>query len=239
MKIDSIVFDCIDAAPLARFWSAALGWSVAPYDEDELARLRDEGVNDPEDDPSVLVEPPEDSDLPTLFFTEVPEDKMVKNRVHLDLVADTAIEDDVERLRALGATLRNWAEEAGNVWAVMQDPEGNEFCVLPPEESQLEQADRSPVLVDVDAHERRRLPQAGHPLHVAAERHDEPGAGARHQAAHRADGTRSGRLQQRRVVRQRQVRLRHAHGQRAETRASPSAPGPSRACGRKSTPSAP
>ena len=99
MKIDSIVFDCVDAAPLARFWSAALGWSVAPYDEDELARLRDEGVTDPEDDPSVLVEPPEDSDLPTLFFTEVPEDKMVKNRVHLDLVADTAIEDDVERLR--------------------------------------------------------------------------------------------------------------------------------------------
>ena len=134
MKIDSIVFDCIDAAPLARFWSAALGWSVAPYDEDELARLRDEGVTDPEDDPSVLVEPPEDSDLPTLFFTEVPEDKMVKNRVHLDLVADTAIEDDVERLRGLGATLRNWSEEGGSVWAVMLDPEGNEFCVLPPEE---------------------------------------------------------------------------------------------------------
>ena len=102
MKIDSVVFDCVDAAPLARFWSAALGWSVAPYDEDELARLRDEGVSDPEDDPSVLVEPPEDSDLPTLFFTEVPEDKMVKNRVHLDLVADTTIEDDVERLRGPG-----------------------------------------------------------------------------------------------------------------------------------------
>jgi hypothetical protein len=40
----------------------------------------------------------------------------------------------VERLRGLGATLRNWAEEGGNVWAVMQDPEGNEFCVLPPED---------------------------------------------------------------------------------------------------------
>ena len=57
-------------------------------------------MTDPEDDPSVMVEPPEDSDLPTLFFTEVPEDKMVKNRVHLDLVADTAIEDEVERLEA-------------------------------------------------------------------------------------------------------------------------------------------
>jgi hypothetical protein len=39
VKIDSVVFDCIDAAPLARFWSAALGWSVAPT-TDELARLR-------------------------------------------------------------------------------------------------------------------------------------------------------------------------------------------------------
>jgi len=58
VRIDSIVFDCIDATPLARFWSAALGWSIAPYDEEELARLRDEGVADPEDDPSVLVEPP-------------------------------------------------------------------------------------------------------------------------------------------------------------------------------------
>ena len=94
MKLDSIVFDCIDAVPLARFWSSALGWSVAPYDEEELARLRDEGVTDPEDDPSVLVEPPEDSDLPTLFFTEVPEDKMVKNRVHLDVRAAPGLQGD-------------------------------------------------------------------------------------------------------------------------------------------------
>ena len=79
----------------------------------------------------MLVEPPEDSDLPTLFFTEVPEDKMVKNRVHLDLVADTAIEDDVERLRGLGATLRNWAEEGGSVWAVMQDPGGQRVLRAP------------------------------------------------------------------------------------------------------------
>lgn len=134
MRIDSIVFDCVEAAPLARFWAAALGWSVALYDGEELARPGDEGSDASDDDPSVLVEPPEGSDLPTLFFTKVPEDKMVKNRMHLDMVADTTIEDDVERLRELGATLRNWAEEGGNVWAVMQDPEGNEFCVLPPED---------------------------------------------------------------------------------------------------------
>ena len=121
------------AAPLARFWAAALGWQVAPYEEDELARLSAEGVDDPEDDPSVMVEPPEDSGLPVLFFTEVPEAKEVKNRVHVDVTADGAIHDEVDRLTELGARLRNWGEGDGTTWAVMLDPEGNEFCVMPPE----------------------------------------------------------------------------------------------------------
>jgi catechol 2,3-dioxygenase-like lactoylglutathione lyase family enzyme len=131
VRIDSIVFDCSDAAPLARFWAAALGWSVAPYDEDELERLASKGVYDPEDDPSVMVEPPAGSDhLPVLFFTEVPEEKAAKNRVHLDLAAEGALEDEVERLEQLGAHVRNWAEEEGRTWCVMLDPEGNEFCVV-------------------------------------------------------------------------------------------------------------
>ena len=133
MKLDAIVFDCADAAPLARFWAAALGWRVAPYEEDELTRLSAEGVDDPEDDPSVMVEPPEDSGLPVLFFTEVPEPKEVKNRVHVDVTADGAIHDEVDRLTELGARLRNWGEGGGTTWAVMLDPEGNEFCVMPPE----------------------------------------------------------------------------------------------------------
>jgi len=135
VRIDAIVFDCADAAPLARFWAAALGWTVAPYDEDELERLASKGIYDPEEDPSVMLEPPEDSDLPTLFFTEVPEGKVVKNRVHLDVVADHPLEEEVERLEELGAAVRNWAEEDGGVWCVMQDPEGNEFCVMPGEGS--------------------------------------------------------------------------------------------------------
>ena len=133
MKLDAIVFDCADAAPLARFWAAALGWQVAPYEENELARLSAEGIDDPEDDPSVMVEPPEDSGLPVLFFTEVPEAKEVKNRVHVDVTADGAIHDEVDRLTELGARLRNWGEGDGTTWAVMLDPEGNEFCVMPPE----------------------------------------------------------------------------------------------------------
>ena len=134
MKLDAIVFDCTDAAPLARFWAAALGWQVAPDEEDELARLSAEGVDDPDDDPSVMVEPPEDSGLPVLFFTEVPEEKAVKNRLHLDVVAESTIADEIDRLASLGASLRNWAEGDGTTWAVMLDPEGNEFCVMPSED---------------------------------------------------------------------------------------------------------
>jgi catechol 2,3-dioxygenase-like lactoylglutathione lyase family enzyme len=131
VKIDSVVFDCRDAAPLARFWAEALGWTVAPYDEDELERLASKGIYDPEEDPSVMVEPPEGSDLPLLFFTEVPEEKVVKNRVHLDISADRPLEDEVERLEGLGAQVRNWVEEDGVMWCVMLDPQGNEFCVVP------------------------------------------------------------------------------------------------------------
>jgi Glyoxalase-like domain len=58
VRIDAIVIDCEDAAPLARFWAAALGWRIAPYDRDELERLAAKGIDDPEDDPSVMVEPP-------------------------------------------------------------------------------------------------------------------------------------------------------------------------------------
>ena len=132
MRIDSIVFDCLDAAPLARFWATALGWTVAPYDEEELERLASKGIYDPEEDPSVMVEPPNGTDLPVLFFTEVPEEKLAKNRMHLDLSADGAVEDEVQRLEGLGASVRNWTEEGGSMWCVMLDPQGNEFCVVSP-----------------------------------------------------------------------------------------------------------
>jgi predicted enzyme related to lactoylglutathione lyase len=131
LRLDAVVFDCTDAASLARFWASALGWSVAPYDEEELDRLATKGVYDPQDDPSVMVLPPEDSELPMLLFNEVPEAKAGKNRVHLDLAGELSIEEEVDRLTDIGATVQNWAEEDGGVWCVMLDPQGNEFCVLP------------------------------------------------------------------------------------------------------------
>jgi hypothetical protein len=125
-KIGDVVFDCTHPASLARFWAAALdGYAVAPYDDAELARLRERGITDPEDDPAVLVEPPEPG-APRLFFNLVPEPKTVKNRVHLDLRA-ADVEAEVARLIGLGA------RELARVeyWVVLADPEGNEFDVLP------------------------------------------------------------------------------------------------------------
>ncbi|MEX0985039.1 MAG: VOC family protein [Actinomycetota bacterium] len=136
MRVDAIVFDCRVAAPLARFWAAALGWSVAPSDGGEVARLAAPRIDDIDDHHSVMVEPPEeDAGLPRLFFTEVQEPKLAKNRVHVDVIADDDLETEVARLEELGARVRNWAEQDGGMWCVMLDPEGNEFCVMPPEDA--------------------------------------------------------------------------------------------------------
>jgi Glyoxalase-like domain len=117
-----IVVDCGRPSSLARFWAAALdGYAVAPYDEEEIARLRSIGVHDIEDDPSVLVV----GSGPRLFFQLVPERKQVKNRLHLDLVA-ADVDAEIERLTGLGASVA--ARHAGHL--TLTDPEGNEFCVM-------------------------------------------------------------------------------------------------------------
>ncbi len=126
-RIHDIVFDCRHPASLARFWAAAIdGYAVAPYDNAELARLRSEGVDDPEDDPTVLVEPAGAG--PRLFFQRVPEPKSAKNRVHLDLRCDD-IEVEVARLLRLGARAVTLETRSSRTWAVLADPEGNEFCL--------------------------------------------------------------------------------------------------------------
>jgi len=103
-RIRDVVFDCRHPASLARFWAAALeGYEVAPYDEAELDRLRAIGIDDPEDDPTVLVEPSSGSG-PRLWFQLVPEAKQVKNRVHLDL-ACADVRAEALRLAGLGARL--------------------------------------------------------------------------------------------------------------------------------------
>ncbi len=102
------------------------GYEVAAYDDAELERLRNLGIDDPEDDPTVLVEGPT---APRLFFQRVPEAKTVKNRLHLDLVADDP-GAEVDRLVELGASVVVCQDEGKRGWVTLADPEGNELCVM-------------------------------------------------------------------------------------------------------------
>jgi hypothetical protein len=127
-RLADIVIDCAHPAALARFWAASLdGYAVAPYDDEELERLRSIGIENPEEDPSVLVAAT--SERPRLWFQRVPEPERTKNRVHLDLRADD-LDREVTRLTALGATVVSDQPTADLI--VMRDPEGNEFCLLAP-----------------------------------------------------------------------------------------------------------
>ncbi|WP_431682896.1 VOC family protein [Kitasatospora sp. KL5] len=112
--VQNVAIDCADAYGLARFWSEVLGCPLHPEAE----------PGDPETE--VLL--PEG---PLLHFNQVPEPKTSKNRIHLCLRPRTSREEEVERLLGLGATLvTDRREPDGAGWAVLADPEGNEFCVL-------------------------------------------------------------------------------------------------------------
>ena len=109
--IFNITFDCHDPRRLSAFWAAALDYEVVD-ERDDFVRLRS---RDPRS-------------VRHLLFCAVPESKVVKNRVHVDLASkDPAAE--VERLVALGATEGEKRSGNGTSWSVLSDPEGNEFCV--------------------------------------------------------------------------------------------------------------
>ena len=117
IRIQCLCIDTTNPARIADFWESALGWRRTFEEEDQ-----------------VCLEPPEgsaeDGIVPDLMFLKVPEAKIVKNRLHLDLrPADQSAE--VARLEALGA--RQVSIGQGDVgWVVMADPDGNEFDVLRP-----------------------------------------------------------------------------------------------------------
>lgn len=118
-----VVFDCDRPAALARFWAEVLdGYAIRLYDDAEIARLAELGYT-PETDPSVMVDGPG----PKLCFQQVPEPKLTKNRLHLDVTADDR-RAEVERLVALGGEIVHEYDS----WTLMLDPAGNEFCVADP-----------------------------------------------------------------------------------------------------------
>jgi predicted enzyme related to lactoylglutathione lyase len=116
LRIQSLSVDAADPRALATFWEAALGWRRTSEDDEE-----------------VVLEPPagspQDGVAPDLLFCRVGDDRVVKNRLHLDLrPVDQAAE--VARLEGLGATRADVGQGPEVTWVVLADPEGNEFCVL-------------------------------------------------------------------------------------------------------------
>jgi catechol 2,3-dioxygenase-like lactoylglutathione lyase family enzyme len=137
-----VTFDCADPGALASFWCEVLGYRIDPPPEGFAswdAFLDSVGVpQERRNDRSACSDP--DGAGPRLFFQKVPEGKSAKNRVHLDVRAApglagddrmAALEAEAERLVALGATRVQRFDpggmDAGHV--VLQDPEGNEFCL--------------------------------------------------------------------------------------------------------------
>ncbi|WP_193613877.1 VOC family protein [Nocardioides lijunqiniae] len=136
-----VTVDCADPRALSLFWNAVLGYDFPPPPpgfgswDDFSASLPPEHRNSASasEDPA--------GRGPRLFFQRVPEPKSGKNRLHLDVRAApglegeermTALESECERLVALGATRVQRHEPAppmSHGFIVMQDPEGNEFCL--------------------------------------------------------------------------------------------------------------
>ena len=113
-RIGNITFDCDDVLKMAAFWSAVIG---RPLDQGSGELFASIGGADGA------------RQEPAWYFSKVPEAKRAKNRMHLDLVnADPSAIDDLVRL---GATVvgDNEVLGANHRWTVMQDPEGNEFCI--------------------------------------------------------------------------------------------------------------
>jgi catechol 2,3-dioxygenase-like lactoylglutathione lyase family enzyme len=124
----SVVVDCEDVAAQSRWWAAALGWKVV-YEADDEVVIAPESALDP--DSSIRSE----QRGPGLVFVPVPEQKSLKNRLHIDLAppVDADQESEVLRLEGLGAKRVDIGQDGARVtWVVMADPEGNEFCVLSP-----------------------------------------------------------------------------------------------------------
>lgn len=118
VRIENITMDCHDETILGPFWSAVLGWEIFVDQPGDWMMLRDSSGTEPT----------------TLGLQVVPEPKVVKNRVHLDLVpTEGLLEDEIRRLEGLGATRVRYVENDPDQshW-IMADPEGNEFCCSRP-----------------------------------------------------------------------------------------------------------
>ncbi len=140
IKKVQITFDCADPERVARFWCEVLGYVVPPPPEGFATWADHDSTLPPERQGAGFVCMDPSGAGPRLYFQRVPEGKVVKNRVHLDVRVGTglvgaerlaALEAECARLIPLGAVRGRLliADEYNESCLNMQDPEGNEFCL--------------------------------------------------------------------------------------------------------------
>ena len=111
MKVGSVVIDCNDLEAMVAFWRDALRYEIGRRDVD-----------------FVILRDPQKKNV-NVSISQVPEPRVGKNRLHLDLYTHDQA-DEVERLLGLGAKRYERIPEEGEDFVVLEDPEGNLFCVI-------------------------------------------------------------------------------------------------------------
>jgi catechol 2,3-dioxygenase-like lactoylglutathione lyase family enzyme len=113
LTVGSIVIRVDDLQRQADFWTAALRYDVRPSGSDDFVMLR-----------------PRNGVGPQVSLDAVPSPRMLPPRIHLDLYADDQVAE-VRRLTALGAREVHWDKQPADAdYVIMEDPEGNRFCVV-------------------------------------------------------------------------------------------------------------
>ena len=116
VSVLAVIVDCHDPRRQAEWWAQVLDHEVNQRNPDEFQVSDPAGVGG------------------SLYFMKVPEPKVGKNRLHLDLVTPGSMEAEVARLVEAGAQVVEVRQDPASfdnpdTWTVMRDPEGNEFCV--------------------------------------------------------------------------------------------------------------
>lgn len=135
-----ITIDCAEPHELADWWAAALGWDVEPQDEAFIMSMIDQGLASEADTTrhggnlvwkeAAAIDATLDGATRRVLFQLVPEPKMVKNRLHLDVrVGHERVGAERARLEAMGAVFLHDGRQGPHTWVTMADPEGNEFCI--------------------------------------------------------------------------------------------------------------
>ncbi|MFI6262427.1 VOC family protein [Micromonospora sp. NPDC051006] len=112
-RLAVIAIDASQPRLIAGFWCSVLGWQVVNEDDE------------------VITIAAADRSWPVIDVVAVPEDKVIKNRLHFDLRADgVTTAEELDRLLTLGARRVDVGQPSDVSWVVLADPEGNEFCLL-------------------------------------------------------------------------------------------------------------